>query len=215
MLFLKTFLSVLFPEHCLSCGKNDVALCVACGLKLPHGFPPDKNTMVVLDYGSNRVKKAIWLFKYRNKRSLAKIFAELLHDTLLEELAELRLMKNFTRPLLVPMPISKKRLRGRGYNQSELVAKELALISDKSSFTLAENILTKIKDTPSQVKTASKRERLENLRGSFAVADESAVRGRNIILLDDVITTGATIAEARKVLKKAGARRILGVAIAH
>lgn len=212
---LKTFLSILFPEHCLSCGKNDVTLCPPCSLKLPRGFSPDKNTLVMLDYSSRRVKRAIWLLKYRNKRALAKIFASLLHDSLLEELAELRLMKNFTRPILMPIPISKKRFRERGYNQAGLVAEELVLISDKSSFTLAANILVKSKDTPSQVKTASRRERLKNLENSFSVADEKAVRGRNIILLDDVITTGATLVEARKVLKRAGAKQILSVAMAH
>ena len=122
MYFLKTILSIIFPEHCLVCNKNDVVLCLDCATELPRGFSPDQKILVVFDYSDRRVKKAIKLFKYGNRRSLAKVFAELVYNnTLLEELSELRLTKNFTEALLVPIPISGKRFRERGYNQMELV----------------------------------------------------------------------------------------------
>ncbi|MEK7614223.1 MAG: phosphoribosyltransferase family protein [Patescibacteria group bacterium] len=216
MYFLKTILSIIFPEHCLVCNKNDVVLCLDCATELPRGFSPDQKILVVFDYSDRRVKKAIKLFKYGNRRSLAKVFAELVYNnTLLEELSELRLTKNFTEALLVPIPISGKRFRERGYNQMELVGRELASLDGGASFSLAKNILLKTRNTESQVKTGGKSERLKNLKGSFEVAEKVSVRGRNIILIDDVVTTGATLAEARKVLKKAGARQILSVAIAH
>ncbi len=211
----RIILDLLFPESCLVCGKSDETLCAACAHALPRGFSPDQNTLVILDYGDRRVKRALWLFKYRNKRALAKIFAGLMADILPEELAEWRLTKNFTEPLLVPIPISARRFRERGYNQAELMARELVLQTGEFALTLATDILVKIKDTPSQVKTTSKRERLKNLRGSFSVKNPETIRGRNIILLDDIVTTGATLAEARGVLKKAGAKKILAVVVAH
>ena len=158
------------------------------------------------------MKKSIWLLKYRNKRMLAGIFAKMLYDILLEELAELKLMKNFSNPLLLPMPISGKRFRERGYNQVELVAYELARIG---GFELNTNTLLKSRHTESQVKAEGRRERLKNLKGSFAVKNPDVIRGRNIILLDDVITTGATMSEARKTLKEARVKNILSVALAH
>lgn len=206
------FLSLIFPEKCLSCGKGETALCLPCALSLPRGFPPYKNTFVLYDYGDKLVKKAVWLLKYRNKRAIALIFAIVMRDSLLEELSELRLMKNFVSPILVPVPISAKRFRERGYNQAELIASELSRLGE---FELNASALVKSRHTESQVKTQSRRERLKNLRGSFVVKNPDKIRGRNIILIDDVITTGATLSEARETLKKAGVKTILSVAVAH
>lgn len=214
MNFLKTILTVIFPEECLVCGKRDETLCARCANALPRGFSPDQNTLVMLDYNDRRVKRALWLFKYRNKRSLAKIFAGLIADALAEELAELRLTKNFNNPILIPIPISIERFSERGYNQAELMARELSALAG-GSLPLALGVLKKSHNTESQVKTTNRRERLQNLRGSFSVKNPEAIRGRNIILLDDIVTTGATLAEARGVLKKSGAKKILNVAVAH
>lgn len=208
-------LAVIFPERCLGCSRKDTTLCESCAIKLPRGFSPDQKTLSVLDYGDKRVKKSLRLFKYRNKRSLAKVFAEIIHNSLLEELSELRLMKNFTNPLLIPIPVSAKRFRERGYNQTELLARELIKLLDDNDVMVKTNILVKSRDTPSQAKTESKRERLSNLRGSFSIKNPDEIRGRNIILLDDIVTTGATLAEARNVLKKSGAKNILCVTVAH
>lgn len=210
--FINHILDIIFPEKCIVCGKNNSILCRNCAISLPQGFPPDKNTFVLLDYGDKRVKKAIWLLKYRNKKKLAEIFAELLHNSLLPELAELKQMKNFSNPILIPIPTSAKRFRERGYNQAELIAHELARLGN---FELNIEILLKSRHTESQVKTTSKNERLKNLRGSFTVKNTSTIYGRNVILIDDVITTGATISEARNVLKKAGAKHILSIVVAH
>lgn len=223
MNFINHILDIIFPERCLSCGKNGSTLCPKCIRKLPRlpapyssrqagGFSPEKNTLVLLNYGDKNVKRAIWLFKYRNKRALAGVFAEIIHNSLFEELSELSLMKNFTSPLLVPIPISAKRFRERGYNQTELMARELARLGN---LELGIGILLKSRHTESQVKTRNKADRLKNLRGSFVVKNPEAIRGRSIILLDDVITTGATLSEARNTLKKAGAKHILSVAVAH
>jgi len=214
MNWIKNTLSFLLPENCLSCGKDGISLCEECAAALPRGFSPDGKTAVALEYGDRRVKRSLWLFKYRNRRGLAKTFAGILRDTLAEELSELRQMKNFTAPLLVPMPISARRLRERGYNQAELIAEELSVLFG-GELPLLTDVLIKTKHTESQVETKSRKKRLENLRGSFGVSDKAAVRGRNVVLLDDIVTTGATLAEASRALKEAGVKKIFCVALAH
>ena len=213
---IKNLLSVLFPEHCLACGQGGKTICGACANELPRAPRIDDWTIAALDYGDRRVKRAVWLFKYRNRRALGPIFARLLADLLAEDLAERKIMRNFSAPLLVPIPISAKRFRERGYNQCEILAEELSK-SLGDSLKLQAKLLRKIRHTEQQAKTVNKRARLENLKGSFDVSKEkeSMVRGRNIILLDDVVTTGATFAEASTILRKAGVKKILRVALAH
>lgn len=157
------------------------------------------------------------LFKYKNKKGFAEVFAQTLHGKILEELAELGVMKNFRDPLLIPIPLSPKRYRERGYNQAELICKELIKLDNKINFTLENNILIKPQDTEHQARIRNRSERLKNIIGSFAIRDgkEHEIQNRNIILIDDILTTGATLAEAKKVLKKAGARKIVAFTIAH
>lgn len=145
----------------------------------------------------------------------AKEFGIALYDTLLEELAEFSLFYGKEKPLLIPIPISKKRFRKRGFNQTELIAQQMSFIDMGESFTLTTNVLYKIKDTPSQMSIKDKRKRLHNLRGSFVVKNAALVRGKNVILLDDILTTGATLREAKRTLRAAGARKIICFALAH
>ena len=80
---------------------------------------------------------------------------------------------------------------------------------------MPKNILEKIKESPSQTSVKNRAERLENLKGCFKAVNLDNVRGANIILIDDVITTGATMSEAKKALENAGARQVLCFAMAH
>jgi len=157
----------------------------------------------------------LWILKYKNKRGVARIFGNILYSQILEELSDLEQFENFKDPILIPIPLSRKRLKKRGYNQVLLIAKHLADLDKDVNFKLANNVLIKIKETPHQTQIENKRKRLENLTGSFAVKNHELVRGRNIILIDDVTTTGATFKEAKKVLKSAGARKIIIFTLAH
>ncbi len=214
-----TFWGVLFPERCISCRKEGVSLCSTCREKLPlHGGFDYYGIFSLWNYDHSIVRDALWKLKYKNKKMLARYIAESLSDVLLEHLAE---KTHFTNPLafstpyiLIPIPLSKKRHKHRGYNQAELLAKELC---DKNplSFTLETSVLYKIKDTESQVSVKDRTKRMQNIRGSFAVHDVHKVHGKNIIIIDDITTTGATLNEARKVLLKAGATRVYGVTVAH
>ena len=161
--------------------------------------------LAAISYKSKLTKKAIWALKYKGAKKLAEPLAELI----CEHLCEVRLP---TASIIIPIPLSKKRLRKRGFNQAELIAKYL---SEKLSIPMANNVLYKIRHTIPQVKIKNKQERLKNLKGAFCVKNPEIIKGKNVFVVDDVSTTGATINEARKVLEQAGAKKAIGLVAAR
>ena len=113
--------------------------------------------------------------------------------------------------LLIPVPLHRRRLRERGFNQAVLLGRPLAKAWD---MPLVVDNLKRIRWTEPQV-TLSAAEREANVRGAFALADPAALRGKKIILLDDVYTTGSTVAECSRVLRKAGADEIYVITVAR
>ena len=173
------------------------------------------NTLTIFNYKNKLVKQAIWALKFKNNTKIAELFGQIIYDYLIEELADLKLSHNFNKPVLIPIPISLKKRSERGYNQTELIASKINKLDKNNSFDYRKNILKKIKNTLPQSRTKTKKEREENLKGCFKVVMPKLVSERNIILLDDVITTGATLNEAKKELKKYNPKQIICVALAH
>lgn len=175
--------------------------------------PPGKGILSCFDYHDALVRQAVWELKYRGNKKIARLLGVALYDELIAFLEEFAPLMSFTEPLLVPIPLSKTRESERGFNQCELLTDVLMELDCGRNFTLSHG-LAKIKDTPSQTKSDTRKKRLENLKDCFA-ADEGVVKGRNIILIDDVVTTGATLGEARGTLLRAGARKVIAFTIAH
>ncbi|MFA5840687.1 MAG: phosphoribosyltransferase family protein [Candidatus Paceibacterota bacterium] len=178
------------------------------------------------DYRHPLIKKSLWLLKYKGKKRLANVYAEIIYEKILEELSELSIMENFTSPILVPIPLSPKRYRERGYNQAQLLCEELVKINNLRlpahaghglDLKIEKNILIKPKETEHQARIKNRNTRLKNLSGSFVIKNQNTnlIKGKNIILIDDITTTGATLSEARKVLKQNGARKVIAFTIAH
>jgi ComF family protein len=188
------------------------------------------------DYRNPVIKKSLWLLKYKGKKRLANVYAEIIYDKILEELSELSVMENFIEPVLIPIPLSPKRYRERGYNQAQLICEELIKINNLRhsvdvnnanntylrhgvNMQLEKNILIKPKETEHQARIKNRNIRLKNLSGSFAIKNTAEniarIKSKNIILIDDIITTGATLSEARKVLKQNGARKVIAFTVAH
>jgi ComF family protein len=215
-------LDIIFPRRCILCGKEGASFCAGCRSKMPHDTTPVMRHIVSLwRYDNETVRRALWELKYRGKQTLARDMAESLYDKILETLAENELYRNpagnaenACTYLVVPIPIHKKREKERGYNQSELLAEELARL-DPSLFILEKNALLKIKATPSQVSVKDRDKRLKNIRGSFGIKNEKSVEGKNVLVVDDITTTGATLEEARIALLKAGAKSVLCATVAH
>jgi ComF family protein len=212
-----TILSVIFPEHCIACNKEGNALCAICERTIiTKPVALSSSTAALFDYGHPLVKKAIWALKYDRRLALGRFFGVALYREFFKHLAH-QPIKSRETMLLIPVPSSKGTLRERGSNHAEVVAAAIAeeAVRDGVSFVTDSAILIKEKDTPRQVEASSREARLTNLRGAFVVENGERINGKTIILIDDVITTGATLREARSALRPFHPKRILAIAIAH
>ncbi len=157
-------------------------------------------------YDNELIRESIHALKYRRVSGLGSVLGGILGEYLRKF--------NVVLPadsLVIPIPLASARYRRRGFNQAELIgrtfAAELGLGFDST-------VLVKIKNTPPQTEL-SREERVNNLTGTMKVLDKARAARTNVVLLDDVKTTGATFEEAAKVLKAAGARRVWAVSLAH
>ena len=202
MKILNKILAALFPQKCLGCKKENEILCPDCLGKISRPDTPYlKGVHIAGNYQDPVLKKALWLLKYKGVKQLAKPLAELIRERIWKKLET-------EGWLIVPIPLSKKKLRHRGYNQAELIAREI-------SSNIITNVLFKKFHTKSQVEVKDREERLANIIGSFEIKSPETIRGKKIILIDDVRTTGATLSEAKKVLRSAGAKKVVGVVVAR
>lgn len=216
MSFLNTILNIIFPVNCISCGKAGKDLCIECiGTFTPAERESAKWIYPLFEYHNPLIKKSIWLLKYKGKRRIAKIFAEVLYGKILEELSDLTLLEDFRQPILIPIPLSLKRKRERGFNQAELICREIIKLDKNENLILEKNVLIKPKETEHQARIEDRNKRLKNIIGSFGIKNSEKIKNKNIILIDDVSTTGATLNEAKKILKQAGAKKIIAFTIAH
>jgi ComF family protein len=223
MRFLDTILEIIFPSKCVVCQRGGAELCLSCISSSPQAERKSAEWIFPLyDYRHPPIKKALWSLKYYGRRRIALLFAEAIYEKMMEELGEMETLQNFKAPLLIPIPLSPKRTRERGFNQAELICREVIKINSlrqgkrpRLALQLKTDILLKPKDTEHQARIRDRAERLKNISGSFSITDSSGVRGKNIILVDDILTTGATLSEARRILKNAGARKVVAFTVAH
>lgn len=134
----------------------------------------------------------VYALKYRNVRASAPRLAELMSAHLME--------RSGTADIIAPVPLHLTRERERGYNQSELLARE---ISKSTSIAMATDVLARTRNTPPQVSMSTPDERRQNVIGAFECVGD--VAGKRVLLVDDVVTTGATVAECSAQLRQAGA----------
>lgn len=215
---LKGFLDLLFPPRCLSCGHQGDILCEPCLMSFPPFFEENKPSdlskideiFVATYYENETVKKTIWMFKYRGVKDLAKPLSTLIVKRLGNKITHL--IDNCSQTtVIIPIPLSGKKLKKRGYNQAEILGK---CLSDKLSIKMENNVLYKIKETISQVEIKDRDKRLKNIQGVFAVKNPEIIKNKIVILVDDITTTGATLNEAGSVLKQAGVSKIIGLTVA-
>lgn len=199
----KSILEILFPrlDKCITCGKEDVeGICDKCRNKIAYSY--DEEEMSIGYYGGP-LKKLILNLKCKSDFESGDVLVQLVKERIKD------ISKNYC---ITYIPISKNSLKTRGFNQCEYIAKELGFECNLKVI----NTLIRIKEGKTQ-KTLRKDERLENLKGAFAAIDKSLIKGKSFILIDDVITTGATINEAIRVLKECDAKeiKILTLAKSH
>jgi ComF family protein len=156
------------------------------------------------------IEQAIYALKYRGMHQVATPLGDWMAHTVGVH-RETALMFG-SNPLIVPVPLHPSRLRERDYNQAALLARRIAIAS---AMPLEESALIRVRRTGSQVKTHTRTERLDNMRGAFETPRTASVADRDIVLIDDVYTTGATLEDCARALKEAGARSVSAIVLAH
>ncbi len=212
--FIKKLFAYIFPARCVGCRIDGTYVCTKCLRSIPFAEKPTKDWIVsVWSYKDPRIKKLLWMLKFQGTFSIIENISQEIYDHLSHEVFERALFENITNVAVVPIPLSMKSLRTRGYNQARLVAE--AVVEKSYGQLTVMDALYKPKETLTQHSIKNKSIRLKNLNGAYAVRNGYSVHGRNIIIIDDITTTHATLIEARRVLKAAGARTVLGFTIAH
>ena len=232
--FKQILVNAFYPKHikCIYCRdeiyiKNPLDMCENCCKTLPFitknfcnrcgsQFEKDGAGVCLNCKSSNfsftlarsalnfdgEVVSAIHKFKYAKYKFLAQPFACLLHNTLVKQ--------NWNVDIICYVPLFEKREKERGYNQSRELAYQLSKLINTPIF----NDIVRIRDTPTQTHL-SRKERKKNVKDSFKITNKSLIKNLNILLIDDVFTTGSTSNEVSKELKSAGANNIYVLTIAH
>lgn len=219
-------LDLLFPRWCVGCGGEGSFLCQSCQRSLPRIEPPfcprcgKPQTGGQLCSGcvewiasidgirspfrfEGAVREAVHQLKYRNLRTLAPLLAGLLNDCMTAT--------PLPAEVLVPVPLHRQRLRERGYNQSRLLAEGLGRLND---LPVVVDCLVRQKHTPPQARTSTVEERRDNVVDVFACRDDR-LRGKQVLLIDDVATSGATLDACAAVLKASGAVSVWALTLAR
>lgn len=211
-------------ENCIQCiHPLPDAVCRACGDLLPPGFSssdqlcpecafesPGYQRAVAYGPYTGGLRELIHLLKYEQIRPAANVLGRMLADAA----ARLNLAGNVT---VIPVPLHASKLRTRGFNQSDLIARAALPLLQKqgtADYALEAVAMKRRRETPSQV-GMTRQQRAENLRGAFAVSLPAAVRDKQVLLVDDVLTTGATVNECTRVLQRAGAGNVWVATVAR
>lgn len=174
----------------------------------------------IFNYRTPLMREAIWQLKYHGNKKIAGLLAEYMYEemvTLAGDDFENVSGGKIIPIIFLPIPLSTKRRKERGFNQGELLCKEIVKIDTANIFSYLPQCLEKIKDIPSQTSISDRRKRIKNVRGCFQVPEKMKLEilGKTVILIDDVTTTGSTLEEGRRALLSAGARKVICLAVAH
>lgn len=205
--FLPKLLSFVFPVPCASCGYLGEALCVRCRDQL--GFYPHLRRIGGLSVGcalyfreGDLLERLIYPLKYSHQADVVRFLVPPLREAL-------KLLLEPSQVILVPVPLHKKRELERGYNQAGLLAEGVG----RAIGAPVVNLLKRVRETESQVKIGSRSERLGNLSGAFEVIGPIPVAGQ-IVLVDDIVTTGSTLLACAEALRAAGAENLVALTLA-
>ena len=222
---LKNFISIFYPRSCVACGnalmQNESHFCLSCLMQLPEtnyhlmehspldyifeGRVPVEKVASMLYYKKgNKVQHILHALKYKGNKEVGRFLGELYG----QQLKKSSYYKSVD--CIVPIPLHPKKLRMRGYNQSEWIAMGLSRSMNIPYFT---DVLYRSEFTETQTKK-SRFSRWENVKNVFATADMDKIKGKHVLICDDVLTTGATMEAAITQLLKIDGIRISVVTLA-
>ncbi len=164
-------------------------------------------------YKDSFVRAIIWELKYKENTLPLEYIGKMLYEEVIPLISDIILFNQDAEFILLPIPISKQRRVERGYNQSEYIAKAILENDLEHTLLYAPQWFQKIKETPTQNKSHSKEERVKNMIDCFEA--DPRIAEKYVILIDDVVTTGSTLSEARRTLLEARAMDVFAFVIAH
>lgn len=194
-------------QVCPKCEKTITQGGVPC-LKCKEGYPLDA-LVVSARYKDHAMEKIIHTYKYRTAKEIASTLGSLMTRAYLKQTLPLP-------NIILPVPLHPRRLRWRGFNQSYLLGKYLGLnLTAGMPIPVYANILMRIRYTSPQMKIKNYSKRKENIINAFSIKLNENIKDKKILLVDDVATTGATLLECAKILKRHGAKKIYAIVIAR
>ena len=201
----ENIIDILFPKICVGCGKEGNYICEKCSLFLSEATS-------IFARGNLREVISVWEYEGLIKKIILRIKYDGIFDTINELVKKVFERREPYIPedmVITFVPMFKKKEKRKGSNQAELIARKVGEITGREVLPLLE----KIKDTPSQTEL-DKKERVKNVKNSFQMK-KGASCPRDILIVDDVWTSGATMEECARVLRKSGARNIRGFVLAR
>ena len=214
MRIVKRLLDLLYPPKCPFCGRilerGEEGWCASCQDELPWTEPGDAKTVEFCDtclsplWYKNTVPKAMRRYKFEGGQGHAKLFGQLMAQCLQDRLTE-------RVDLITWAPLHSKRKRERGYDQAELLARRVGELTALP----VENTLKKVRATAVQSQSGEDEARKANVQGAYQTVPDLDLTGKHIVLIDDVATSGATLAECASALRQAGADRVVGLTFAR
>lgn len=203
-------IDLLMPETCFLCERERVisplAVCSACEAKILREITYPRTTLnkgiEVLSCWKYSGKAALCIqtFKYKKEIRLLPLFSRAIRS----------LPKDINPEIIIPVPLHRKKLQKRGYNQTSFLSK---VVSEALKMPILEDNLVKVLNTPDQTGSPRK-ERINNLANAFRVNTPEKIINKNILLVDDVITTGATLRKCSDILLREGARKVRAITLA-
>lgn len=214
MRLISYLFDILFPPKCVFCRRlldsSDDLVCDKCKRELPYtengGILKGNffTSCVSPLYYENNVREALLRFKFSQITAYAQPFGKLLSECVEEYIEE-------QVDIISWVPLSKKRLRKRGYDQARLLAVEVS----KELGIPCVPVLRKKRDTAPQSRTGGAEKRKRNIAGAYEVIDKNLIDGKTVLLIDDIVTTGSTLAECARTLGRGGADKVYCAAVAR
>ena len=206
-------LELLYPTRCAFCHQltqNGAGVCPRCREKLPYtrgaglkqSFPHVSECVSPLYYEGD-VRASLLRYKFHGVTAYAKVYGEFLSKSIDES--------QISCDIITWVPLSRRRLRRRGYDQARLLAEELA---GRMGLPCAA-LLRKTRDNPAQSGTGNAAKRKANVAGLYEPVQPELFQGKRVLLVDDIVTTGATLSECAKTLHTAGAARVSAITVAR
>lgn len=212
MKILQSVLDFLFPTKCTFCHRltqDGAAVCVQCRGKLPFTGEAAKQVFPNLSacysplYYTDLVRDSLLRYKFGGLKLYASVYGDYLAKCIDEN--------NISCDSITWVPLSRRRLHARGYDQARLLAEDLSHRLDIP----CSGMLQKIRNTAAQSGSGNAEKRRQNVKGVYRAVQEEMIRGKTILLVDDIVTTGATLSECAGVLRRSGAERVIGLTVAR